>query len=382
MQSNNPGKGAALHVHIKGAGIVAWCCASLLQRSGFAVSVEQTRGSHLPAILLDPVTEALLCYIAGDNTLFRGLQRVRSRTRAWGAHSGTVRLDHSAAILSPDAFMDGARISLDRCCGLPPRGADWTVYTSPDPRRGQDSFGSRRAQFADVRLKSKAERGACLLESVDCGWMFLIGGDCDRGFLLFVGGDPDSLLESSRHIAAQISGVHLRGFEVDAYPRIARRLYGNGWIACGTAAMSLDPICGDGLGHAVREAILATAVLRGIAAGGDRRGLLAHYSHRLREAFGRHLGLCRDFYSNGHDGEWWENELNSLCQGLHRDKRRAARKKWRYRLCELDLILGAPGREEKADEALAAEDIQGIGAEPIGREPARQIAVRQRLSQI
>ena len=31
---------------------------------------------------------------------------------------------------------------------------------------------------------------------------------------------------------------------------------GSGWLACGTAAMGFDPICGDGTGYAVREGIL------------------------------------------------------------------------------------------------------------------------------
>ena len=36
---------------------------------------------------------------------------------------------------------------------------------------------------------------------------------------------------------------------------------GPGWLSCGTAALSFDPICGDGTGHAVREGILAAAVI-------------------------------------------------------------------------------------------------------------------------
>ena len=76
--------------------------------------------------------------------------------------------------------------------------------------------------------------------------------------------------------------------------------------------MSLDPICGDGSGHAVREAILATAVIRGSA----RSGMLEHYQSRLHLAFERHLTLCRNYYLTGNSGPWWDAETSLLDRGL------------------------------------------------------------------
>ena len=70
----------------------------------------------------------------------------------------------------------------------------------------------------------------------------------------------------------------------------------NSWLACGTAAMAFDPICGDGTAHAIREAILAAAVIRALANGGPADELLAHYEARLTAGFHRHLTLCRQFY--------------------------------------------------------------------------------------
>jgi flavin-dependent dehydrogenase len=67
--------------------------------------------------------------------------------------------------------------------------------------------------------------------------------------------------------------------EFSASPRIPAPLCGPGWLACGSAAMGFDPICGDGTAHAVREAILALAVIRG----GDH-GMPAHYEARLTAA--------------------------------------------------------------------------------------------------
>lgn len=80
--------------------------------------------------------------------------------------------------------------------------------------------------------------------------------------------------------------------------------------------MAFDPICGDGTAHAIREAILASAVIRAVAEGGDARGLLAHYQARLTAAFERHLTLCRQFYLSGGDSRLWRSELEAIDQGI------------------------------------------------------------------
>jgi hypothetical protein len=93
--------------------------------------------------------------------------------------------------------------------------------------------------------------------------------------------------------------------------------------------MALDPICGDGSGHAVREAILAAAVLRGDAT----VEMLEHYQARLRIAFERHVSLCRSYYVSGRAGPWWDREIAEL------DRMRAAPPpSWKFRLDGLDLV--------------------------------------------
>jgi hypothetical protein len=89
-----------------------------------------------------------------------------------------------------------------------------------------------------------------------------------------------------------------------------------GWLACGTAALSFDPLCGDGTGNAVREAILVAAVIRAATAGEDVDRLLAHYRARLIAGFARHLAMCRGFYLSGNCGPWWERELALLEEGI------------------------------------------------------------------
>ena len=80
--------------------------------------------------------------------------------------------------------------------------------------------------------------------------------------------------------------------------------------------MAFDPICGDGTSHAVREAILAAAVIQAAANGEDPEELRSHYETRMLAGFGRHLVLCSQFYKTGHPGLWWQRELKSLEEGM------------------------------------------------------------------
>src|SRR5205823_7498746 len=110
--------------------------------------------------------------------------------------------------------------------------------------------------------------------------------------------------------------VRESGGDFPVAPRIASPLCGPGWLACGSAALAFDPICGDGTAHAIREAILAAAVIRAAAQGEDTESLLAHYRARLTAGFQRHLLLCREFYSSGGPGEWWRSQCAALDRGL------------------------------------------------------------------
>jgi flavin-dependent dehydrogenase len=102
----------------------------------------------------------------------------------------------------------------------------------------------------------------------------------------------------------------------DASPRILSPLSGPGWLACGTAGIAFDPLCGDGTAHAIREAILAVAVVKAILEGGDAKELLGHYEARLPAGFQRHLAVSIDFYRSGNSEKWWGEQTDFLRRGL------------------------------------------------------------------
>ena len=111
----------------------------------------------------------------------------------------------------------------------------------------------------------------------------------EAGWLLSVGDGTESLLAGSRLVVKQLSDAGAPGSRFPSHPRIADPLCGAGWLTCGTAALGFDPLCEDGAGHAVREAIQASAVVRAAGAGGDVDALIAHYQWRLLAGFARHL---------------------------------------------------------------------------------------------
>jgi flavin-dependent dehydrogenase len=160
------------------------------------------------------------------------------------------------------------------------------------------------------------DSSTCWIESLEGGWLFLIPAGDNAGWLLAVGGTQEFLLAQSRIVAPHIEGVRGNAGQFPAYPRIADPFCGPGWLACGSAALGFDPLCGDGAGNAVREAILAAAIIRAEADGADATDVLAHYRGRLLAGFRKHLELCRQFYAAGHSGPWWNTELDFIQEGI------------------------------------------------------------------
>jgi 2-polyprenyl-6-methoxyphenol hydroxylase-like FAD-dependent oxidoreductase len=204
-------------------------------------------------------------------------------------------------------------------CEQPPHGdTAFTIFASrPLPEASSElCFGSRTAHAAQIRLLDASDSSSCWIESLEAGWLFLIPNAADSGWLLSVGCSPEASLQQSTLIAGRIASAKEPSAEFPASPRILSPLSGPAWLACGTAGMAFDPICGDGTANAVREAILASAVVKAIAAGGDVKELLHHYEARLILGFQRHLASSLNFYQPGHGGSWWQTESALLTQGL------------------------------------------------------------------
>jgi len=304
-------------VLIRGEGVAASCCARLLSCADVPVAVETASRPKLPAIMLGEASQKLLADVFDRRDLFEGLPRISKRVVAWGKKSELLEVPHSAVVVSEELLLNRIQAGLSR---LPPAlegDASWTIFASrPLPRSSAEHhFGSRMAAASSVTLKNGRDADACWIESLDNGWLFLLPG-AEQAWLLSVGDSPEALLARSRLVAKQIVEANGSRGSFPSHPRIAEPLCEPGWLACGTAALGFDPLCGDGTGHATREAILASAVVRAAIDGADVDALIAHYSTRLVAGFKRHLDACRQFYQAGTAGPWWDQELNSLERGV------------------------------------------------------------------
>ena len=292
-------------VLIRGDGVAARCCGQLLTHSGYRVSVERTDRRRVPLIMLSDAAQNLMRDIFQRDDLFRDLPVIRKRIVAWGRDP--VELEHSAVVVSEETLLDRLGvISGDADSG-------WTISAAPPlPAAAvEHRFGSRMAWAVNVEMRETARPDACWIESLDDGWLFL-----NSGWLIAVGAQPEELLGKSRLVADQIAECGVAAARFPASPRMIAPLGGDRWIACGSAAMSFDPLCGDGTAHAVREAILASAVIRAADGGESGNDLMSHYQGRLTAGFQRHLAQCREFYLSGGSGEWWKAQAEACVQGI------------------------------------------------------------------
>jgi hypothetical protein len=327
-------------IRVQGSGMAAACCAHLLRSAGFHVAVVQLNRPRVPAILLSDSAMALIADVLGRNDLFQNLPRIERRVVAWEPNSTPVSIPHSAAVVSEDSLLERIQPELGGDATPASCEAEWTIYAAhplPHPAEPQ-SFGSRMASAIPVMFKDAEGRAAAWIESLEDGWLFALPNAPRSGWLLAVGAPAESLLGASRLVAGQIVSYGPPGGQFPAYPRIASPLCGPGWLACGAAAMAFDPLCGDGTAHAIREAILASAIVRAAAGGAPVNRLLAHYQLRLTAGFQRHLALCAGFYGTGNRGPWWDLELAALRHGmLWCAGQLAGSERFQYRLNGLDL---------------------------------------------
>ena len=310
-------------VRISGTGIASACCAHLLARQGRDVAIEPVARPPVPALLLSDAALGLIRDVFARPTLFANRPRIGRRVVAWGG-GDAVSVPHGGVVVSEaDLVAAFPAMALSSGAALPdtasPATAEppgFTVHTgAPFPSGAPRRFGDRRAAALPVALNHPDDRSACWIEAVEEGWLFLIPTGADGAWLLAVGGTVEDLLAQSRHVAPRIETHDAVPAAFDSCPRMLPSLHGADWLACGTAAIAFDPICGDGTAQAVREAILASAVIGAIGEGGDRQALLIHYESMLIAAMRRHLALCAQFYRSGGRGNWWQVQLDALMEG-------------------------------------------------------------------
>jgi hypothetical protein len=308
--------------------------AHLLLRAGIAVACDRALLPRraVPAIMLSDMALALLRDVFGRPTLFADRHRITRRVVRWG-QAEPVTMPHGAVVVSEDDLV----AEFGRGLGGPPEVAPapgtaavvdgyphFAVHSAPPfpqpvqpgaPANVLRCFGSRRALAMPVGLAPGVDAACCQVEAVPQGWLFLVPSGPEQCWLLAIGGPADELLAQSRLVAPQLAWRGEAAGSFETAPRLLEQLAGPGWLACGMAAIAFDPICGDGTAQAVREAILAAAVIEAVHAGGSERELASHYEAMLIASLRRHLQLSGQFYARGGGSDWWREQLAAVAEG-------------------------------------------------------------------
>ena len=334
---------------LEGDGIAAVCIARLLADAGVGCVWQPNGRPKLAAILLGEQTQHLLRELfpaddAHPDDLFNSFLQINRRIVLWGEAPGPLELPHSG-VVAPEAELLQRlwqRVpALEKSDGTRRDGLVWRIQTfrTGVSDRPEQVFGHRVACFATVELRARSAPDACWVESVASGWLFLLPLGGGTATLIAVGDSVESLLAKSRLAAEQVACIVDRSTPMPAFPRLTDTLSDSDVITCGGAAMSFDPLCGEGAGNAVREAFLAASVVRASIAGNSREALAEHYADRLRRGFLRHLQLCLQFYTTGGSGDFWKGESALLRTGIEALQLVLEKQpRMRFRLVDRDLM--------------------------------------------
>ena len=293
-------------IALRGQGVAVATAAHLLNRAGVSINHKPGTRRPVPVIMLSDPALSLLRDVSGRTDLFADKPRIERRVVRWGPGEA-VAMPHGAAVVSENDLADALAASLIG------NNADPSTITmlmtihgmAPFPVSATQRFGERLSSTARVRLSSQADPATCWIESVVDGWLFLTPDGTGGAWLLAVGGAPDVLASQAPMIAPLIETMEPASGTFDTSPRMLEQLAGDGWLALGTAALAFDPICGDGTAQAVREAILASAIITALSRGEDQAALITHYQSMLLAAMRRHLQLSLPFYGGAGSSSWW-----------------------------------------------------------------------------
>lgn len=109
-----------------------------------------------------------------------------------------------------------------------------------------------------------------------------------------------------------------RAYPQISYPFCGMTHLGIGWISIGDAAVSFDPLSGDGIGYSLRGAILASAVINAIYSGFSLNDCLSHYSIKICNALNFHLTECIRYYSSSDfSTPDWKEEIKLMMNIPH-----------------------------------------------------------------
>jgi len=201
--------------------------------------------------------------------------------------------------------------------------AAWTIVATGRDAEDRTVLlgGQRLALMAPVALSPEADSRALSIEAAKHGWVALVPTSSNSGALFAFGlqgsAGHDEVLhgllaetETLRRAVAALTGPV-------AVFRAAPRLRTPPWrdaatVFAGDAALTFDPLSGDGAAVALRTAHLAASMAEAWARGAELEDLRAFYSYRLARAMAAHLRGLLTLYAQAPFAAAWGNEIAAM----------------------------------------------------------------------
>ncbi|MFJ2689439.1 NAD(P)/FAD-dependent oxidoreductase [Pseudomonas sp. NPDC087336] len=312
-----------LRIRVEGAGVAAWTAAALLARRGCAVNVHAECGAQERIVAVPAKTVALFEDCLGVAIEAMTPSRwVEKRCVAWegrdltGIPARALVCDASALAEALRVhFIDEMDASLEH---------EW-VLCAKGRTRGDTvvEAGVRRAVVGRMEIPDGFPNEAMVVAATPGGWIFAVVRP--DGDLAVVSIDPSIELVAETVLRESVDFLW-PGFGAQvlvlgagtAAPSFDRTCATQGRIALGDNALALDPLRGDGIGFAVRGALLAQAVLGAIASDGAIEARLDYYRDRLSHVFLGHVRGCAAHYEAAWNEPIWRREIVLMRSVLRR----------------------------------------------------------------
>jgi hypothetical protein len=203
--------------------------------------------------------------------------------------------------------------------------ADWTIDASGRPATTDAAGGTRVGYFA--RIANVAAEASTSITATADGWIFTAPHPVEGVAALLVAPSMARADASPEGIAAWLARTGRQWVPesiVDITrpapiaPHIGQPLHVDNLLRVGEAALTLDPLRGDGTGFALRGAVLAQAVVAASLNGGDRSACLAHYGKRIRGVFLAHVRNCSEHYRAARHRSIWASDIAVMAALAHR----------------------------------------------------------------
>lgn len=308
---------------VVGDGISAWACAAALASNGWHVQMPRTDGncaSVPPVLVINDVTMDVLRALLGSAAFPATAWRLVRRQVIWGGDQRVV--DETAWSVCGEEFTQCWGESVRRTFGIDDVTAGETCWEFVASRPAEVSrFGQRHAVTTTVSMSRSACRSTSVVESVGDGWLFFApvsdGTGLLQGMLPSRPELPDRALRRMLDQSHWVRGLVRKPWRANdrirlfaAAPYLNSGLAGRGRLLLGSAAMAVDPVCGDGVGYGVRSAILAAGLAQAVEHGKDFEICASHFRARLAKAMRAHLSACVKYYGQAGFSPAWKTEIN------------------------------------------------------------------------